>query len=81
MNTEVLFTDLLVTNMTGGQCVSSACLLLHYPKAILILVKYPNLILTGDLNALGFGGGRKIFLMFLECFPPRCYVHDDFDGQ
>lgn len=65
MNTEVLFTHLLVKNMTGSQCVSSACLLLHYPKAILILVKYPNLILTGDLKAVGFGRDGKIFLMFL----------------
>lgn len=54
----------------------SACLLLHYPKTILILVKYPSLILTVHLNAVGFRRGRKIFLVFLERFSH--VVHGDF---
>lgn len=61
MNTEVLFTDLLVKNMTGSQYVSSACLLLHCLKAILILVKYSNLILTGDLNLLVLEEVKRAF--------------------
>lgn len=56
----------------------SACLLLHCPKTIMILVKYPNLILTVHLKAVCFGKGRRIFLKFLECFLHRCYIHDDF---